>query len=175
MTDWLKLALAAAEEISIPCADIAISAESPPAPALSALSAQPPENDWQDEHAERAAVVQYDGGVPAAYADAFAMIQMRCPDNVPVERWRQFIDDAGRFFDRWGAVAEHLGWTVSDLLGFDPRAPMARYDAQGLIWIMQGDDVVLLAASTATLSRAGLKFRRTLHLAPATSGHAPKS
>ena len=110
--------------------------------------------DWADDHAERAAVVQYDGGVPAAYADAFAMVQMRCPDNVPIERWQQFIDDAGKFFDRWGAVAEHLGWTVADLLGLDPHAPMTRYDAQGLIWMLHGDAVVLMEADAATLSRA---------------------
>ena len=99
------------------------------------------------------------GGVPAIYASAFARLQAQPPVEVPRDRWHQFINDAGRFLDRWGRQAEAFGWQPEELIGLDPHAPMARYDRMGLIWMLKGEYVVALTATEAKLS-GGLTFYR---------------
>jgi hypothetical protein len=61
--------------------------------------------------------------------------------------------------DRWGAEAERLGWAPEELFGLDPRAPMARYDRMGLIWMLHGESVVALDEKQAKLF-GGHIFRR---------------
>jgi hypothetical protein len=111
------------------------------------------------DEAEREAIAIELGGVPEIYAGAFAAIQAHPPADVPHDRWERFIDDAGRFLDRWGAEAERQGWTADDLFGLDPIAPMARYDRMGLIWMLHGESVVALDVKQAKLV-GGLAFRR---------------
>jgi hypothetical protein len=50
------------------------------------------------------------GGVPEPYLDAWAHLQVRKPMQVSDERWRQLINDAGRFLDAWGALAAGFQW-----------------------------------------------------------------
>jgi len=64
---------------------------------------------------ERAAVAIYDGGIPEAYADAFAQLQIAQPIGVPHPQWLRAIDDAGRFLDQWGNVAAQLQWSAEDI------------------------------------------------------------
>ena len=109
--------------------------------------------------AEREAIAIELGGVPGIYASEFARLQAHPPAEVPRERWDQFINDAGLFFDRWGKQAEALGWRADELFGLDPIAPMARYDRMGLIWMLKGEYVVALTATGARLS-GGLTFYR---------------
>lgn len=111
------------------------------------------------EPAERTAIVEVDGNVPAAYSAEFARLQQECPAGVTLERWLQFVDDAGRFFDAWGHQADALGWRAEDLFGLDPIAPLARYDRQGLIWLLRGETVTALTERAAKLA-GGLTFRR---------------
>jgi hypothetical protein len=87
------------------------------------------------------------------------IIASGCPENIPAERWHQFVDDAGLFLDLWGSEAERLGWTSADLFGLDPVKPMARYDNMGVLWMLKGDAVLELTAKSATLS-GGLTYRR---------------
>jgi hypothetical protein len=78
---------------------------------------------------------------------------------VPVERWRQCVQDGKRFLAKWGEQAEALGWTSADLFGLHqvPAKPapsysrLSRYDCTGLIWLLQGRAVVALTADTATI------------------------
>ena len=97
--------------------------------------------------------------MPIIYASEFARLQAHPPAEVPRDRWDQFINDAGLFFDRWGKQTEALGWRADELFGLDPSAPMARYDRMGLIWMLRGEHVVALTATGARLS-GGLKFCR---------------
>ena len=97
--------------------------------------------------------------MPALYAAEFARPQAQPPAEVPRERWDQFINDAGLFFDQWGKQAEALGWRAEDLFGLHPDAPMARYDRMGLIWMLHGEPVINITATTAKLS-GGLAFYR---------------
>ncbi|WP_146140354.1 hypothetical protein [Alsobacter soli] len=100
--------------------------------------------------------------MPKRYADAFARLQQEKPRGVDLARWRQAMQDGGLFLDRWGVTADALGWEVADVFGLDPVAPLARYDAMGLIWLLAGATVRLLDERSATLS-TGLVFRRKQH------------
>ena len=75
------------------------------------------------------------------------------------ERWQQCLEDGRRFLETWGAQAEALGWTAADLFGLHtpPERPrpfysrLSRYDETGLIWLLQGKEVIALTADTATI------------------------
>ncbi len=92
----------------------------------------------QVEIAERIAMA-LEGGVPALYAEAFAMMQVRCPTGMSAARWQQAINDAGCFLDAHGAAA--LGWGADDL--FSPA---------GLVWALAGETVTSLSSVEAMLS-----------------------
>jgi len=99
--------------------------------------------------------------LPAAgrYREAFAFLQLKPPALVPVERWRQCIEDGRRFLAKWGTQAEALGWTPADLFGLHdpPEQPhhsysrLSRYDCAELCWLLQGRPVVALTADTAAI------------------------
>jgi hypothetical protein len=71
--------------------------------------------------------------------------------DVPLKRWRQFIGDARLFLDRWGGQAAALGWEPDDLFGCDPDRPFARIDQCGLLWLLNGARVVMLAEDAAAM------------------------
>jgi hypothetical protein len=85
------------------------------------------------------------GGVSPAYAREFAVLQVARHASVEEQRWNEAINDAGVFLDKWGGVAEHLGWTARDIFGphFTPSA---------LAWALQGAQVIKLTAEEAHLS-----------------------
>lgn len=102
-------------------------------------------------------VVGQSGAFP--YAEALSEFESRCPDYVEAERWRQCVIDAQRFLAAWGDKALALGWTGAELLGLHepPTKPhptysrLSRYDATGLLWLLQGRRVVALTADTAAI------------------------
>jgi hypothetical protein len=93
------------------------------------------------------------------YRRTFAHLQLRPPALVPVERWRQCIEDGRRFLAKWATQAEALGWTPADLFGLHdpPEQPhhsysrLSRYDCAELCWLLQGRPVVALTADTAAI------------------------
>jgi hypothetical protein len=97
--------------------------------------------------------------VPAIYAGPFAALQLACPGRVPEQRWRQAINDAGRFLDQWGREAERFGWQIEELFGLHDEAPMFRYDHMGLIWILRGRSVTGINLDFAMVNQS-LKFYR---------------
>jgi hypothetical protein len=88
-----------------------------------------------------------------------AALAARSPEHVPTDRWQQAVEDGRRFLGQWGAQAEALGWTARDLFGLAPAPDnphpsylrLSRYDETGLIWLLQGRQVVGLTASTAAI------------------------
>jgi hypothetical protein len=96
---------------------------------------------------------------PAAYSRIMAALEARCPDLVPVDRRQAAIEDGRRNLARWGDQAEALGWTARDLFGLHtpPAKPhpsysrLSRYDETGLIWLLQGREVVALTEATAAI------------------------
>jgi hypothetical protein len=72
------------------------------------------------------------------------------------------VEDGRRFLARWGDQAGALGWTAEDLFGLHtpPERPhpsyrrLSRYDETGLIWLLQGREVVALTEATAAIQNA---------------------
>jgi hypothetical protein len=104
-----------------------------------------------DEVNERTAIAIHEGGVPEAYAEAFARLQTAQPIGIDHSRWLQAVDDAGRFLDRWGTKAERLQWTADDLF-MKPTMMRTAIAHCGLCWAINGRDVVQIKASSVTLS-----------------------
>jgi hypothetical protein len=109
------------------------------------------EEAHHDRFEERAAILEFDEGLPRAeaeaiahremaagdmvraerdpgpYASALAALRAKCPANVPEDRWRQAIVDATTFDTEWGAQAQVFGWTAPELFGLHtvPKQPAA--------------------------------------------------
>src|SRR5438132_7231861 len=104
---------------------------------------------------ERAAIIEYDAGIPRAWAEGFSRLDpVRPPADVPLRRWQQFIDDVGRFLDSgFAEKATALGWEAFDIFGCDRDRPFARIDQQGLCWLIAGNRLVDLSENTALIQR----------------------
>jgi hypothetical protein len=95
--------------------------------------------------------------------DALDTLDGRCPDHVESDRWRQAVEDGGRFLATWGERAEALGWTARDLSGLHqpPQNPhptysrLSRRDEAGLCWLLEGREVAALTADTAAIRWPG--------------------
>jgi hypothetical protein len=98
-------------------------------------------------------------GTAAKYVRVFGALLDDCPAHIDPADWQQAIEDGRTFLARWGEQAEALGWTARDLFGLHavPARPAAnyrrlsRYDAMGLIWLLQGRPVVALTATEAVM------------------------
>jgi hypothetical protein len=139
------------------------SVTAPPQPSAKPLDRAPA--TWEDAKEERAAIVEYDGGIPRTWAEGFARLHPdRAPAGVSPQRWGRFVDDIGRFLDGpFCSIAAALGWGPLDLFGCDRDRPFARIDQQGLLWLLGGNRVVALCETTATIeTQTGARqtFRR---------------
>jgi hypothetical protein len=93
------------------------------------------------------------------YRNAFGVLELRPPALVPIDRWRQCIEDGRRFLATWERQAGAFGWDSADLFGLAPvpEQPhpsyrrLSRYDQSGLIWLLEGRDVIALTEATATI------------------------
>jgi hypothetical protein len=111
--------------------------------------------------------IEIDAGVPTAtpFAEAPTALQALQPQGVDEFRWREALNDGRRFLETWGSQAANFGWTSDDLFGLHPTAPLARYDAMGLVWLLRGRTVERLTATEAAIrASAGttFSFRRVL-------------
>jgi hypothetical protein len=97
------------------------------------------------------------------YSTMLAALKSRCPELVEPARWQRAIQDAESFLAKWGQQAQLFGWSPRELFGLHqvPQQPAAtyqrlsRYDATGLIWLLQGHPVVALTKSEAAIQRNG--------------------
>jgi hypothetical protein len=93
------------------------------------------------------------------YRRVLAALEVDCPNLVPADRWQQSVEDGRAFLARWGNQAEALGWSPRDLFGLQkPPAKLhpsytrlSRYDETGLVWLLQGREVVALTEATASI------------------------
>ena len=102
-----------------------------------------PIDTWTDAEEERAAIIEFDGGVPRAWAEALARLDPdKPPKHVPPQRWLRFIDDCGRFLDGgWADRAAALGWGPLQLFGCDRKRPFY-IPHRGLLWEVNGGRLV---------------------------------
>jgi hypothetical protein len=92
-----------------------------------------------DEVAERAAIMEADGGLPRQIAFALARLEPTMPGEM--------MDTLARFADEWGARSQALGWSIENLFGLPP--------ARSLVTFLQPRSaVVALSARTATIRHA---------------------
>jgi hypothetical protein len=120
---------------------------------------------------ERAAIVEFEGGAPRAWAEALARLDpARPPADVQLHRWLQFIDDCGRFLDDgWAERAAALGWEPLDLFGCDRERPLARHEDTGLLWLLHGRRLLALMANSARIKTATGSV--TYYRMPVAAGH----
>jgi hypothetical protein len=77
------------------------------------------------------------------------------PCDVPMTRWVHFIDDCRRFLDDgWANCAERLGWTPLDLFSCDSTKPLVRINRAGLLWLLNGRQLLALSADAAAIATA---------------------
>jgi hypothetical protein len=112
---------------------------------------------WLEAEEERAAIVEYDGGAPRAWAEGFARLNPdKPPADVPARRWLRFIDDCGRFLDtRLAERAASFSWGPLDLFGCDREKPFARVDHLGLLWLLNGGSILELHRDHAIIKAPG--------------------
>ena len=93
------------------------------------------------------------------YRRTFARLQLGPPDLVDVDRWRQAVEDGRTFLHQWSETAQRLNRSSADLfrLHRPPGKPhpsyrrLSRYDATGLIWLLDGREVVALTDDSASI------------------------
>ena len=115
-----------------------------------------PDGAWGDAHEDRAAIIEYDGGAPRAWAEALARLDPdKPPRHVPPQRWLRFIDDCGRFLDGgWADKAAKFGWGPLQLFGCDRKRPYY-VPHRGLLWEVNGGTVVALSHNLAIIEIEG--------------------
>jgi hypothetical protein len=129
---------------------------------------------WGDTKEERAAIVEYDGKIPRAWAEGFARLDPdHPPSDAPQRRWHSFINDCGLFLDGGlAANAAALGWGPFDLFGCDRDRPFTRIDQAGLLWLLNGDRLVALAENIAKIETTRTGARQTYRRWSDASGRA---
>ncbi|MCH8172267.1 MAG: hypothetical protein IIA70_03055 [Proteobacteria bacterium] len=96
---------------------------------------------------ERAAIHEYEGGLPREWAEAFANLQfMDRPDQYTTAEWEEVINDAGLFADKWAARARDLGWTIMDIFAVHKSGSRKRLDGEGVILSLRGNKVIAITA-----------------------------
>jgi hypothetical protein len=83
-------------------------------PRTKAEAAQNSQNS-QNSHAQGPA--SKCGSEQNPYGSTIAILEARCPENVPAISWQQAVEDGRRFLARWGKQAEALGWTAPTCSG----------------------------------------------------------
>jgi hypothetical protein len=88
---------------------------------------------------------------PEALHHVLNVLDGSCPDYIDHDRWRHAVEDGRHFLSTWGEHAQALGWTARDPHPSYRR--LSRYDQTGLIWLLQGSEVLAITADTATIRR----------------------
>ena len=106
---------------------------------------------------EEPAVAERGGGaIPAEWTKQIALLKSREPRlGMSPLHWSQFVRDARRFLQEWGAEAARLGWSAEDLFGVHPLAPEARYDVMGIVPLIRGNEVIAISEHRATIRVSG--------------------
>ena len=104
---------------------------------------------------ERATLIEYGANVPKSRAEGYAALSsMPVPTGFSPERWCRIVDAAGVFIDRWAAVAIERGWSDLDVFGCNPDRPDARFDAMGLVLLLDRCEIIGIDEDGADLLTA---------------------
>ena len=173
-----KLANPAKPDIRQPAAlaELAALAGSPPEQLFSRAPSKAPIPQptdgalatWGEIEEERAAIVEYDGGIPRGWAEGFARLDPEGPPaTIRPEHWSAFVGAARRFLDTWATKAADLGWTDLDLFSADSCHPEIAWLNSGLLWALPNHNIIDLRADRVILrtpNGSPQTFYRTPHL-----------
>lgn len=102
--------------------------------------------------------------MPRNWTEGYAALAaMPPPTGFSPERWERLVRAAGKFVARWGADAARLGWSTLDVFGAHQGAPASRFDAMGLVLLLNRCEVVGIdqdGADVVTVTDARQRFRR---------------
>src|SRR5437588_5941201 len=106
----------------------------------------------REDRGERAALIELGANVPRRWAEGYAALcSMAPPSGFSLERWQRIVDAAGSFLDRWASEAITCGWSELDVFGCDRDRPDARFDAMGLVLLLDRARIVSLDSAGADL------------------------
>ena len=108
-----------------------------------------------DDLDERAALIEVGAAVPRRWAEGYAALSsMPPPTGFSPERWSRIVDATGAFLDHWAAEAIRCCWSELDVFGANPDRPDARFDAMGLVLLLDRAEVVSIDCDGADLVAA---------------------
>jgi len=108
--------------------------------------------NYLEKYQELSAIAEYLGGLNREWAEVFAKIQlMSKPKKLEMRYWQIFLDDTGRFLDLFVHQAAKLGWRPEDIFCCHREAPNNRYDCMGLIFLLQGKEIIEISESKVVM------------------------
>jgi hypothetical protein len=90
----------------------------------------------------------------------------RALKDVPLHRWRVFVDDCQRFLlakDNWPERAAKLDWNAYALFGCRTVRPLEDLASAGLLWAINGGKLIELHRDWAVIERAADRSHQTHH------------
>jgi hypothetical protein len=105
--------------------------------------------------------------IPQEWVDGIASLDHhRAPMDVPLNRWRVFVDDCQRFLlakDNWAERAAMIDWDVHALFGCRTVRPLEHLASAGLLWAINGGKLLELHRDWAAVERAADRSRQVHH------------
>jgi hypothetical protein len=113
------------------------------------------------DEAERAAIIEFDGGVPREWAEGLArLLSSPPPAGVAPSLWHARVNRAARFCGAWAVKAAACGWSASDLFGLHPVAPLSRHDGMGVAFFCAEREVIDVTPDAVVIRLAnGVRHR----------------
>jgi hypothetical protein len=103
-------------------------------------------------------------GIPLAWVDGVALLcRMPPPRGFGSQRWYGVVDAAASFLERWASTAAANDWSSLDIFGVHAARPDVRFDAMGLVMLLDRAELVGIDRTGADLGREGgsrLRFYR---------------
>ena len=103
--------------------------------------------------------------VPVEWVEGVARLDYcRPPSDVPRHRWRQFVDDCTSFMNSpWGERAAAMGWSATALFGCRCNHPLMHLGSAGLMWAINGGELVELHRTWAVIDRPLNRSKRIFY------------
>ena len=106
--------------------------------------------------------------VPWDWLDGIAKLDYdRTPTtDIPIHRWRQFVNDCYIFVsssENWAERATSSVWDAMSLFGCRRTRPLQHFGSAGLVWAICGGRLVELHRDWALIERAEDRSRRVYH------------
>ena len=147
---YQRFRLAELEWVPATVATVATEPRAGPQSVANVASVAAPDPNMAFE--ERVAIVEYDAGASREWAEGFARLDVSRPiPGFSEERWHELLNDGGRFLDRWATRAAELGWSAEDVFGVSNDSADGGQPVGGLVFLIQGGDVVDVRADRATI------------------------